>query len=89
MENENQFGLKHKSRHYQCSQCGHQQNISTNHTTSCADICKNCSWKPSQGIGHKIPALGGSTYRKFVYVGHLTEQSANDLAKSRQYWKPK
>jgi hypothetical protein len=88
MESVNQFSLPHSHRTYQCSQCGHQQRIGTNHTSSCSDYCKNCSWKPSQGEGHKIPALGSHTYRQFEYVGHLTSEEQQKLATNRPYFQP-
>ena len=63
------FGLKHTYRPYRCTVCGHEQEIGTNHTGACSDICKGCSWKGEGfGAGHKIPALGGNTYRRFEFI---------------------
>jgi len=63
------FGLKLKYRPYMCLNCGNIQQEQTNHTSSFAGHCKNCSWKPSwteKGFIHT--ELGGSPMRrKFVY----------------------
>lgn len=62
------FGLKHKRRKYMCLNCGHVQEIGTNHTASCMDRCKECSWKPSwhkEGFIHHGYRPDGM--RKFVY----------------------
>lgn len=77
-EKRNQFGLRVTYRPYKCTNCGHEQEIQTNHTGECMDYCKGCSWMPSQGKGYKIPALGGHTYRKFVYNGDNDENLIND-----------
>ncbi len=59
-----------KYRPYKCSDCGKEQSLQTNHTGEVSAYCHGCSWKPSFGnTGHKIPALGGHTYRRFTYSG--------------------
>jgi len=60
------FGLLVAYRPYECTCCGHQTNISTNHTDVCFDFCTNCSWMCS-----KYPAMiyGSRYYRAFFYIG--------------------
>jgi len=60
------FGLKALHRPYECTVCGHEQEIETNHTDSCLDYCKGCSWEPSFGEGYAVPVLGDRIYRVFV-----------------------
>ena len=71
-EKKNIFGLPHKARPYQCLNCGHEQEVKTNHTGVCLDVCKSCSWKGAgfgDDGGFAIPALGTSNYRRFEYTG--------------------
>lgn len=63
------FGLMVRYRPYRCTVCGFEMDLSTNHTGSCSAICPGCSWMPSFGEGHSIPALGSHTYRTFEYCG--------------------
>lgn len=67
------FGLTVKPRVYRCKTCGHVQHINTNHTDDVSEYCQGCSWKGESygGHGHKIPALGPQTYRRFEYVGEV------------------
>ena len=63
--------MKIEYRKYKCRNCGHIQDIQTNHLGSCIDYCKECSWKPSFGK-YAIP-FGGRTYRPFDYVDNYME----------------
>lgn len=75
------WGMKLAYRPYKCTVCGHEEEIQTNHTGTVSNYCKGCSWKPSFGPGHKIPALGNHTYRVFKYNGqsHSRKESMCDL----------
>jgi predicted nucleic acid-binding Zn ribbon protein len=65
-----EFGLKVEYRPYECTACGHEVEIQTNHTDNCYSICKGCSWKGEGfGEGVRIPALGNGIYRAFKYSG--------------------
>lgn len=61
------YGLKVKPREYECTVCGHQQSISSNHTDVCFDRCGGCSWKSAykEGVYH----FAAGTNRPFRYVG--------------------
>jgi hypothetical protein len=50
---------------YECTNCGHKDIFSTNHKATFIAYCKNCSWKPSEGVGFPF---NGRTYRKFKFV---------------------
>lgn len=63
------FGLNMEYRPYKCDNCGHIQQISTNHTSGCIDYCKECSWKPSFGDQKNAIPFNGRTYRPFTYHG--------------------
>lgn len=60
------MGLYARPRAYRCTNCGTDQQISTNHTGPCFDFCRGCSWAPSFGMG---APMFGRTYRAFVFVG--------------------
>lgn len=71
------FGLMIRYRPYKCTACGHESNISTNHTDVCYDYCTKCSWMCS-----KYPAMifGTHYYRAFAYNGGpVTEEEKNPL----------
>lgn len=57
--------VEHKDRLHECLNCGHKQQIKTNHEIGCIDYCKNCSWKPSFGNDIAIPFGGNQAYRRF------------------------
>lgn len=59
--------MKLEYRPYICNVCGLKEDIQTINEGSVLHYCKNCSWKPSFGKGHKIPALGSHTYREFRF----------------------
>jgi len=54
-----------KYREYKCECCGNVQKIQTNHTMSCIDYCKECSWKVNYMGKDKSYPFNGHTYRKF------------------------
>jgi hypothetical protein len=86
---EKKFGLMVGHRPYKCKDCGHVQDESTNHTDDISAICKKCSWKPSTGkTGHKIPGLGGGTYRRFEYAGDGSDIKENPHSPSKQPKEP-
>ena len=65
-------------RKYRCENCGHEQNIQTNHTGMVYDYCKDCSWKGQafgKGLGGPIGGLGTQIYRPFK----LTEDPAVEV----------
>lgn len=37
--------LKITPRLFECTACGYQKTITTNHEGSCIGYCKSCSWK--------------------------------------------
>jgi hypothetical protein len=55
---------------YQCTECGHQQTITTNHHGKCLDYCKHCSWRMGQYSG---VMMFGHMYRTFEYVREIQE----------------
>lgn len=82
VEREPVFGLLHRPRKYRCQCCAWEMDIGTNHTGTCSAICPGCSWMPSFGKGHRIPALGSRTYRTFEYIGPKSgEDEVNPHAK--------
>jgi len=61
------FGLKHAWRLYQCTVCDTETRIGTNHTSSCYNHCKGCSWK-SDGFGPGMRMGSGPILRQHTYV---------------------
>jgi len=64
---EGTFGLKYDWRLYACTLCGTERRIGTNHTSTCYDDCKGCSWK-SDGFGPGM-RMSGRIMRLHRYVG--------------------
>lgn len=64
MEKKNVYGLKAQYRDFKCTACGHIQSMYTNHTGTCYDYCKSCSWKVSQYPGVE---MFGHMYRLFAF----------------------
>ncbi len=64
MSTKEAFGLKYEHRLYKCTLCGHETRIGTNHTSSCYNYCKGCSWK-SVAFGPGM-RMFGSVLRKFA-----------------------
>lgn len=62
------FGLKAKYRPYQCTVCGHGQEIQTNHTDQGFALCSGCSWKCYGFAPDKSMDFGGQAYRLFKYT---------------------
>jgi hypothetical protein len=62
-----EFGLKYDYRPYKCTVCGYETMIGTNHTDSCMNYCRNCSWK-SEGFGPGV-RMFGALHRTFVFSG--------------------
>jgi len=65
--------MKVAYRDFKCRNCGHIQGVQTNHTGSCIDYCKNCSWKPSFGKDVAIPFGGNMAYRNFDFSSKSSE----------------
>lgn len=65
--------IKVKYRRHGCLNCGHIQDIQTNHFGGCLDYCKRCSWKPSFGYDIAVPMFGNQAYRRFVCIDAPTE----------------
>ena len=79
------FRLLVAHRPYACADCGHAKEIQTNHTDDVSAVCPNCSWKPSEGkTGHKLPALGTQTFRRFEYVGDGSDIQENPHFKKEE-----
>ena len=68
--------MKVEYRTYRCDNCGYLMALSTNHHGQCSAYCHRCSWAPSFGAGHKIPALGGHTYRVCSWVSDDVDYDA-------------
>lgn len=75
--------MKLDYRPYVCTVCGHKDKIQTNHEGPVLHYCKGCSWKPSFGKGHKIPALGSHTYREFHFDSSVNEGTQKPMKVSR------
>lgn len=77
------FGLLARHRRYRCEVCGHEHDISTNHTGRCYPHCPGCSWRSNfvePGHPHNFTAL--DKQRPAVYVGPpATPEEINPHAK--------
>lgn len=60
------YGLMVMYRHYECTACGHAQEVQTNHTGTCYAVCQSCSWKVH---AHPGVHMLGSMHRLFKYAG--------------------
>lgn len=67
--------LKVRYRKHRCLNCGHVQEIQTNHLNGCIDYCKECSWKPSFGKKEYAIPFNGRTYRPFEYVKRVRKSA--------------
>lgn len=64
----NTFGLKYEHRLYRCTLCGTESLVGTNHTSTCYNDCKGCSWK-SHGFGPGLRLGNSRIQRLHTYVG--------------------
>jgi hypothetical protein len=67
--------LKVEYRPFKCKNCGHVQDIQTNHEGTCIDYCKECSWKPSFGKAEYQIPFNGRTYRPFEFCNEPIEKT--------------
>jgi hypothetical protein len=74
--------LKVRYREFRCDNCGHVQQVQTNHEDKCFDYCKNCSWKPSWGKSEHKMMFNGQTYRLFMFAGRSEVDGICDEARS-------
>ena len=68
-----EFGLPRQPRRYRCTNCGNEQQITTNHTDVCFDHCRECSWKGTWG-NNPGAIMFGTWYRPFEYLDEITEE---------------
>ena len=63
-----EFGLNRDLRPYRCTFCGHEEKLSTNHTSLIYSIyCKSCSWK---GMRDEFGDYHQPSGRTFAYAGY-------------------